>query len=92
MIGAGTLPEVGPSTGYNNLTVLLGLLACAGHHLGHPARPPRSSSRSAPTVEEAWVTYTRMALICVVVFGAMLLIASGRKGFPVPGSSSSRWS
>lgn len=29
-IGAGFLPEVGPDTGYNNLTLLLGLAACAG--------------------------------------------------------------
>ncbi|WP_197510656.1 LPXTG cell wall anchor domain-containing protein [Tessaracoccus coleopterorum] len=26
-IGAGYLPEIGPDTGYNNLTLLLGLIA-----------------------------------------------------------------
>ena len=84
VIGAGTLPEVGPSTGYNNLTVLLGLLACAGIIWG-TLRGRRQLINIGATVEEAWITYTRMALICIVVFGAMLLIASGRKGFPVPG-------
>ena len=85
-------PRSARAPGYNNLTVLLGLARLRRDHLRHPAQPPRSWSRSAPTVEEAWVTYTRMTLICVVVLGAMLLIASGRKGFPIPGSSSSRWS
>jgi putative multiple sugar transport system permease protein len=83
-IGAGTLPEVGPNTGYNNLTVLLGILACVGIVLG-TLRGRRALVKIGATVEEAWITYTRTALICVVVLAAMLLIASGRKGFPVPG-------
>ncbi len=83
-IGAGTLPEVGPNTGYNNLTLLLGILACVGIILG-TLRGRRQLIKIGATVEESWITYTRMGLICVVVFGAMLLIASGRKGFPVPG-------
>src|SRR6476661_7424374 len=57
-IGAGTLPEVGPSTGYNNLTVLLGLLACAGIIWG-TLRSRRALVKIGATVEEAWVTYTR---------------------------------
>ena len=65
-IGAGTLPEVGPSTGYNNLTVLLGLLACAGIIWG-TLRSRRALINIGATVEEAWVTYTRMTLICIVV-------------------------
>jgi putative multiple sugar transport system permease protein len=83
-IGAGTLPEVGPNTGYNNLTVLLGVLACVGIVWG-TLRSRRQLVKIGATVEDSWVTYTRMTLICVVVLGAMLLIASGRKGFPIPG-------
>ena len=83
-IGAGTLPEVGPNTGYNNLTVLLGILACVGIIWG-TLQQPAPAVKIGATVEDAWVTYTRMTLICLVVLGAMLLIASGRKGFPIPG-------
>ena len=83
-IGAGTLPEVGPNTGYNNLTVLLGVLACVGIIWG-TLRGRRQLVKIGATVEDAWVTYTRMSLICLVVLGAMMLIASGRKGFPIPG-------
>jgi len=60
------------------------VLACVGIILG-TLRSRRQLINIGATVEDAWVTYTRMTLICIVVFGAMLLIASGRKGFPVPG-------
>lgn len=83
-IGAGTLPEVGPVTGYNNLTVLLGILACAGIVVG-TVRGRRKLVRIGATVEAAWLTWTRLALICVVILGVMLLFASGRKGFPYSG-------
>ena len=45
-IGAGYLPEIGPDTGYNNLTVLLGLVAIALLSWGRCV--PRSSPRSTP--------------------------------------------
>ena len=86
VIGAGYLPEVGPDTGYNNLTVLLGLLACRRDHPRHAAQPPRARQASGPTSRTPGSPYTRIGLICVVVFGAMLLFASGRTGsFPVSG-------
>jgi putative multiple sugar transport system permease protein len=83
-IGAGTLPEVGPVTGYNNLTVLLGILVCAGIVFG-TVRGRRQLVSIGATVEEAWVTWTRLVLICVAIMGVMLLFASGRKGFPYAG-------
>ena len=83
-IGAGTLPEVGPVTGYNNLTVLLGILVCVGIIYG-TIRGRRQLVSIGATVEEAWVAWTRLALICVAIMAVMMLFASGRKGFPYAG-------
>jgi putative multiple sugar transport system permease protein len=83
-IGAGTLPEVGPSTGYNNLTILLGVVACVGIIIGS-IRGRAKLVRIGATVEDAWITWTRLTLICAVILGVMLLFASGTKGFPYSG-------
>ena len=83
-IGAGTLPEIGPNTGYNNLTILLGLLGCVAIVYG-ALRGRAKLVKIGADVEESWVMWTRLALICAVILGTMFLIASGRKGFPVPG-------
>ena len=53
-IGAGYLPEVGPDTGYNNLTMLLGPAALRGDHLRHRCATVAASARSAPTSRTAW--------------------------------------
>jgi putative multiple sugar transport system permease protein len=71
-------------TGYNNLTVLLGILVCAGIAFG-TIRGRRQLVSIGATVEEGWVTWTRLGLICVAIMGVMLLFASGRKGFPYAG-------
>jgi putative multiple sugar transport system permease protein len=84
VIGAGSLPEVGPTTGYNNLTVLLGLLGCALIVVG-TLRNRAKLTRINAEVEESGVMWARLILICAVIMGVMLLIASGAKGFPVSG-------
>lgn len=84
VIGAGSLPEVGPATGYNNLTVLLGLLGCALIVVG-TLRNRAKLTRINAEVEEAGVMWARLILICAVIMGVMLLIASGAKGFPISG-------
>ncbi|MBM6404709.1 sugar ABC transporter permease [Phycicoccus sp. CSK15P-2] len=84
VIGSGALPEVGPSTGYNNLTVLLGIVGCAAIVVGSLRSRTRLTKIGAH-VEESWVMWTRLALICAAIMGAMMLIASGRRGFPVSG-------
>ncbi|MFQ6170295.1 multiple monosaccharide ABC transporter permease [Oryzobacter sp. R7] len=84
VIGSGSLPEVGPDTGYNNLTLLLGIVGCAAIVYGALSGRARLK-RIGAQVEESWVLWTRLALVCVAIMGAMLLIASGRKGFPVSG-------
>ncbi len=83
-IGAGSLPEVGPSTGFNNLTVLLGILGCAAIIVGALRGRAKLTSINAE-VEEAWVMWVRLVLICAVIMGVMMQIASGRKGFPYSG-------
>lgn len=84
VIGSGSLPEVGPDTGYNNLTLLLGIVGCAAIVYG-ALRSRARLTKIGAHVEEAWVMWTRLALVCAAIMGAMLLIASGRKGFPVSG-------
>jgi len=85
-IGAGYLPEVGPVTGYNNLTVLAGLLLCAVIVLGQ-LRSRRALSKAGADVEEAWIMWTRLVLVCAAIVAATLLFASGRRGtsFPISG-------
>jgi putative multiple sugar transport system permease protein len=54
-IGSGYLPEVGPNTGFNNLTLLLGLLGRSLRvfsELRVPAALPRPS---APRFPKLWV-------------------------------------
>ena len=85
-IGAGYLPEVGPDTGYNNLTILLGLLLCGALILG-TLRNRRNQRKIGADVEDSTVMYLRLALICVAILAAALLMGSGRKGTSLPVSA-----
>jgi len=82
-IGAGYLPEFGPSTGYNNLTVLLGLLLCAAIVFGG-LRNRRNQTKIGAEIEPAQVWVMRVVLICVAILAASLLMASGRRGTSLP--------
>ena len=84
VIGAGSLPEWGPNTGYNNLTLLLGLAGCAAIIVG-ALRSRAKLTKIGADVEGSWGMWTRLALISAVIMGVMMIIASGRKGFPVSG-------
>ncbi len=86
VIGAGYLPEVGPNTGYNNLTVLIGLVLSVGLVYGG-IRSRRALLKLGAEVEPAWVMWVRMGLICGAIIGATMLFASGRPGtsFPISG-------
>ncbi|MEV0562683.1 multiple monosaccharide ABC transporter permease [Dactylosporangium sp. NPDC050588] len=85
-IGAGYLPEVGPDTGYNNLTLLLGLAAClAVVYREYRARQVRFAMNADPT--PIWVSAIRLAVMLGVIVFATLRFAGGRVGtsFPISG-------
>ncbi|GAC1600523.1 MAG: sugar ABC transporter permease [Pseudarthrobacter sp.] len=85
-IGAGYLPEVGPDTGFNNLTVLLGLAGVAFVVFGE-VRRRRAAKALGAEVSETWVSVLRLVLICGAILYATYLFATGRPGtsFPIPG-------
>ncbi|HSO92320.1 MAG TPA: multiple monosaccharide ABC transporter permease [Arthrobacter sp.] len=85
-IGSGYLPEIGPDTGYNNLTLLLGLLAVA-FVVFSEIRSRRNAKALGAEVPEAWVSIVKLVLICGAILYATYLFATGRPGtsFPIPG-------
>ncbi|MFE9688454.1 multiple monosaccharide ABC transporter permease [Micromonospora sp. NPDC005806] len=85
-IGAGFLPEVGPDTGYNNLTLLLGLAGCVAVVWRElKARRTRREMDADPA--PMWISVLRMAVMVGVIVFVALRFASGRVGtsFPVSG-------
>lgn len=85
-IGSGYLPEVGPDTGFNNLTLLLGIAAAAFVVWGELRSRSRAKALGAE-VPELWVTVLKLVLICAAILYATYLFATGRPGtsFPIPG-------
>lgn len=85
-LGGGYLPEVGPNTGYNNLTVLLGLLACAVI-VGGLWRARRTAIKLESEVDPLWVTVVKMVALCGVVLALTYQFSTGRAGtsFPISG-------
>ncbi|TFC95966.1 MULTISPECIES: multiple monosaccharide ABC transporter permease [Cryobacterium] len=86
IIGSGYLPEVGPNTGYNNLTLLLGLIiVLAVIYAEWRARRVQSIMGSTPA--PLWVSIVKVVLLCAVIVYASILFAGGRVGtsFPVSG-------
>jgi len=85
-IGSGYLPEVGPDTGYNNLTLLMGIAAAAFVVVGELRSRARAKALGAE-VPEMWVTVLKLVLICAAILYATYLFATGRPGtsFPIPG-------
>ncbi|HEY8701790.1 MAG TPA: multiple monosaccharide ABC transporter permease [Arthrobacter sp.] len=85
-LGSGYLPEVGPNTGYNNLTLLLGILAAAYVIFG-AIRSRRTAKALGAEVPETWVVVLKLVLICSAILYATYLFATGRPGtsFPIPG-------
>ena len=86
VIGAGYLPEIGPNTGYNNLTVLLGLILVASVVFG-AVRTRRNQVKIGAATDSATALWIRTGLISAAILAVTLLMASGRKGtsFPVSG-------
>lgn len=86
VIGAGFLPEVGPGTGYNNLTLLLGLAACAAVVI-REWRLRRTRREMDAEVAPMWISVLRVAVALGVIVYVTLRFAGGRVGtsFPVSG-------
>ncbi len=85
-IGAGYLPEIGPDTGFNNLTVLVGLLAVAAVIVLAVRRRQRDVKVGA-TPPPLWVDGVKTGLLVAALLFATNLFAAGRPGtsFPIPG-------
>lgn len=85
-MGGGYLPEVGPDTGYNNLTLLLGAAAIAWFGLAS-LRNRRKAQRLGIHVAPAHALGLRLAILLLLVSFLTRLFAAGRPGtsFPVPG-------
>ncbi|WP_410821169.1 multiple monosaccharide ABC transporter permease [Micromonospora sp. 050-3] len=85
-IGSGFLPEFGPNTGYNNATLLLGLLAALAVVWREiQARKTRRAMDADPA--PVWISILRMVIMVGVIAFAALRFASGRVGtsFPISG-------
>ncbi|MFC7490926.1 MULTISPECIES: multiple monosaccharide ABC transporter permease [unclassified Knoellia] len=82
-IGAGYLPEWGPRTGYNNLTVLIGILVCAAIVFG-TLRNRRNQKKIGAELGDPMVMWMRLALISVAILAVAFLMASGRRGTSLP--------
>lgn len=85
-LGAGFLPEIGPVTGYNNLTVILGLLVTV-FLIIRQIMSRRRGGRFGATLPPVWVTLLRIILISGLVLSVTGIFATGRPGtsFPIPG-------
>jgi putative multiple sugar transport system permease protein len=85
-IGAGFLPEVGPDTGYNNLTLLLGLIASAAV-IWREFNSRKTRHEMDADAGPLWVSIVRIVIMVGVIVFATLRFAGGRVGtsFPVSG-------
>ncbi|WP_432839094.1 multiple monosaccharide ABC transporter permease [Dactylosporangium sp. CA-092794] len=85
-IGAGYLPEWGPNTGYNNSTLVLGLLAALAV-IWRELRARRTRREMEAEPIPAWITILRLVIMVGVIVFATLRYAGGRVGtsFPISG-------
>ena len=86
VIGAGYLPEMGPATGYNNLTLLLGFLIAIAIAV-REWRARRVQKTMHSEMSPLWASLLKIGLLDAVVLYATFLFAGGRVGtsFPVSG-------
>jgi putative multiple sugar transport system permease protein len=85
-LGGGYLPEVGPHTGYNNLTLLIGAAACLCAVAG-ALRARRATLRLGGEVIPASALGIRLVLLSLAIAYVTYLYATGRPGtsLPMPG-------
>jgi len=85
-LGAGYLPEWGPSTGLNNSTLLLGIVAILTL-VAVEIRRRRSAARLGAEPAPTWISIVKVGTLSVVIAYLTWLFGSGRSGtsFPVAG-------
>src|SRR6478609_9508821 len=85
-IGGGFLPEWGPNTGFNNSTLLLGILIAVVIALAE-VRTRRKQTKMGSEKAPLWVSVFKVIILDAVVIYAAVLFGSGRVGtsFPVAG-------
>ncbi|WP_104180177.1 multiple monosaccharide ABC transporter permease [Arthrobacter sp. B0490] len=85
-LGAGYLPEVGPNTGYNNLTLLIGF-ALVAFVVYSEFKSRRKLEKINADLPPMWVPIVKLVLLSAVILYATYLFATGRPGtsFPIPG-------
>ncbi len=85
-LGGGYLPEIGPNTAYNNLTLLIGAAAIVWLLAGS-LRARQTARRLGAEVIPAGALGIRLALLSGMIAYLTYMFATGRSGtsFPVPG-------
>ncbi|MDQ1723184.1 MAG: putative multiple sugar transport system permease protein [Frankiaceae bacterium] len=82
-IGAGYLPEVGPDTGKNNLTLLIGLVLILAL-IYREMRLRSVQSKLHSTMAPLWVSLVKLAILAAIIGYATMLFAGGRPGTSIP--------
>ncbi|MDP9793597.1 putative multiple sugar transport system permease protein [Catenuloplanes nepalensis] len=85
-IGGGYLPEIGPNTGYNNLTLLLGFGVCVAV-IVREWQLRRTRFQMGADAAPVWISAVRVAILLAVILFATFQFAGGRVGtsFPISG-------
>ena len=85
-LGAGYLPEIGPDTGRNNLTLLIGFIAIAAV-IFLMLRRRQADAKIGAASPPLWVDLVKTGLLVAVLLYVTNLFATGRPGtsFPIPG-------
>ena len=85
-LGTASMPEVGPATGFNNITLLLGLLGVAVL-IFFEVRKRRNATRLGAPIAPVWASVVKIALIGGIILLATYLFATAPVGrsFPIPG-------
>jgi putative multiple sugar transport system permease protein len=85
-IGAGYFPEFGPDTGYNNLTLLLGIVLAVAVVVAEWRTRKKQEAMGAAEAP-VWVSIVKVLVLGGVVLYATILFAGGRVGtsFPISG-------
>lgn len=85
-IGAGYLPEIGPDTGYNNLTMVIGLAAIA-LLVVFTLRRRSQQAKLGVTLRPISITVVQLVALGALMFYLTYMFSTGRPGtsFPIAG-------